>query len=50
MSLYPYNVPWPGNVGFSVTGSLGPVKIYNRELSANEIMKNYLSMIRRFRL
>lgn len=50
MSLYPYSVPWPGNVGFSVTGSLGPIKIYNRELSANEIMKNYLSMIRRFRL
>jgi hypothetical protein len=50
MSLYPYNVPWAGNVGFSVTGSLGPLKIYNRALSADEIMKNYTSMLRRFRL
>lgn len=48
MSLYPYNTPWVGNTGFSVVGSIGAIRIYNRVLSATEVLQNYNALRGRF--
>lgn len=48
MSLYPYNTPWAGNTGFSVVGSIGAIRIYNRVLSAAEVLQNYNALRGRF--
>lgn len=40
MTLYPYGIPG-ANPAFSITGSLSTVRIYNRVLSAQEVLQNY---------
>jgi len=50
MSLYPYSVPWTGATGFSINGNVGFIKIYNRVLSAAEILQNYNTVRGRFGL
>lgn len=47
MTLYPYG-SWAGTAGFSVQGSIGLLRIYNRVPSAIEILQNYNSMKSRF--
>jgi hypothetical protein len=49
MTLYPYG-SWAGNTGFSIQGSVGLLKIYNRLLSATEIRQSYNSTKSRFRV
>lgn len=50
MSLYPYNTPWPGDTGFSINGNIGFIKIYNRVLSADEVLQNYNATRGRFNI
>ncbi len=47
MTLYPYG-SWAGNTGFSILGSLGLLKVYNRVPSATEILQSYNSTKSRF--
>jgi len=48
MTLYPYGSGWAGNTGFSILGSLGILRVYNRLLSADEILQNYETAKGRF--
>lgn len=41
MSLYPYSAGWEGNTGFSVEGDMSMLKIYNRQLTAQEVLQNF---------
>lgn len=49
MTLYPYGSGWAGITGFSVQGSVGLVRVYNRVLTASEVLQNYTSTRGRFR-
>lgn len=49
MTLYPYG-SWAGNTGFSIQGNVGMLKVYNRLLSAAEILQSYRSTKSRFRV
>lgn len=40
-TLYPYGQGWGGNTGFSINGNFYNAKIYNRVLSASEILQNF---------
>lgn len=40
-SLYPYGEGWGGNSGFSVSADIYKFRIYNRVLSAGEILQNF---------
>jgi hypothetical protein len=48
MTLYPYG--GGGNPGFSVQGNVGCLKIYNKVLSAAEVLQNYNATKSRFGL
>jgi len=48
MSLYPYGSGWGGNTGFSILGSVGLLKVYNRVLTATEVLRNYNATKSRF--
>ena len=48
MSQFPYGTPWTGNTNQSVSGYFGPLKIYNRVLSADEVLQNYNATRGRF--
>jgi hypothetical protein len=48
MNLYPYGEGWGGSSSFAVSGMLSNIKIYNRLLSANEILQNYNALKGRF--
>lgn len=48
MTLYPYGVGWGGNTGFSVAGNVAIVKIYNKILSATEVVQNFNATRARF--
>jgi hypothetical protein len=48
MNLYPYGQGWGGESNFAVSGMLSNIKIYNRLLSANEILQNYNASKGRF--
>jgi hypothetical protein len=46
-TLYPYGI-WAGNPSFSILGSSSIFRVYNRVLSANEILQNYDAVKGRF--
>ncbi len=48
MTLYPYG--GGGNAGFSTQGNIGSFRIYNRVLSASEVLQNYNATKGRFGL
>jgi hypothetical protein len=48
MTLYPYGDGWGGTTGFSIAGNLGPTRIYNRVLTANEVLQNFNATRGRF--
>lgn len=48
MTLYPYGNGWGGNTGFSIAGDLAIAKIYNRVLSASEVLQNFTATRSRF--
>lgn len=48
MSLYPYGSGWAGDTGFSIIGSLGLLKVYNRVPTATEILQSCNSAKSRF--
>ena len=48
MSLYPYSSGWAGVTSFSIAGSLGNVKIYERVLSQTEILRNFNALRGRY--
>ena len=50
MTLYPYGTGWSGNTGFSIQGNVGAFKIYNRVLTAVEVLQNYNATKSRFGL
>lgn len=41
MAVFPYGVPWVGSTGLAASGNISSVRIYNRVLSAAEILQNY---------
>jgi hypothetical protein len=48
-TLYPYG-SWGGNTGFSINGSMGACKVYNRVLSADEAGQAFRTQKARFGL
>lgn len=51
MTLYPYGAgTWSGNTSFSIQGNVGAYKIYNRTLTATEVLQNYNATKTRFGL
>ena len=48
MTLYPYGEGWGGNSGFSITGNLSICRVYDRVLTASEVLQNYNSTQTRF--
>ena len=48
MTLYPYGEGWGGNTGFSISGNIGLVRVYNKVLTANEVTQNYNATRQRF--
>ena len=48
MTLYPYGEGWGGNTGFSISGNIGLVRVYNKVLTANEVLQNYNATRQRF--
>lgn len=48
MAVFPYGIPWVGNSGLSASGSIGSLRIYNRVLSAAEVLQNYNALRGRF--
>ena len=50
MSLYPYNSGWGGVTSQAVAGTMGPIKIYNRMLSQDEILTNFNALRGRYGL
>jgi hypothetical protein len=49
MTLYPYGT-WAGNTSFSISGNVGSYKMYNRVLTATEVLQNYNATKTRFGL
>jgi hypothetical protein len=49
MTLYPYGI-WAGSTAFSISGNVGCYKMYNRVLTAVEILRNYNAVKTRFGL
>jgi hypothetical protein len=47
-SLYPYGQGWSGNTGFSIAGSFYLCRMYNRVLSASEVLQNFNATRGRF--
>lgn len=47
-SLYPYGEGWGGNTGFSIAGKYYLARIYNRVLSASEVLQNFNALKQRF--
>ena len=50
MSLYPYGGGWGGHTGFSVDGELAITRIYQKTLTAAEVLQNFNSTKSRFGL
>lgn len=50
MTLYPYGGSWAGDSTYSVSGNVSMYKMYNRALSANEVIQNYRATKNRFGL
>ena len=48
MAVFNYGIPWVGNIGLSTSGNIGSVRIYNRVLSAAEVLRNYNALRGRF--
>lgn len=48
MSLYPYNSGWVGNTAFSIEGNMSLIRIYNRVLSADEVLQNFNALRGRY--
>ena len=48
MTLYPYGTWAAGNTGFSTDGQFAIARIYNRELTAAEVLSNYNTTKERF--
>jgi hypothetical protein len=48
MTLYPYGTWSAGNTGFSTDGQFAIARIYNKELTAAEVLRNYKSTKGRF--
>jgi hypothetical protein len=50
MTLYPYGGSWTGNTGFSVDGDLAITRIYQKTLTASEVLQNYNAQKSKFGL
>lgn len=50
MTLYPYGEGWAGITSHAVSGNMSNFKLYNRLLSANEVLQNYNAIKGRFSL
>ena len=48
MTLYPYGTWASGNTSFSTNGQFAIARIYNRELTATEVLQNYNATKKRF--
>jgi len=48
MTLYPYNSGWAGDTNHAMAGELGHVKFYTRQLTAEEVSKNFNALRGRY--
>jgi hypothetical protein len=48
MTLYPYGDPWAGQTGYSVAGNVAVFRVYDRVLSAAEVLYNFNALYGRF--